>query len=222
MSEFGEQRSVSLPVWQSGLVLAAVAAICTALVALTYGLAKPRIMANEQAHLEQSLRTALAGIAYDRDLTESRTIIPPPHELPGADDAELYRVLAGDSVVAALFVVTAERGFAGPIRLLIGVAADGRVTGVRILSHQETPGIGDYIDQDKSDWVHQFGDRSLASPSPDGWAIKSDGGEFDQLTSASVTPRAVIKAIKETLIYFDENRDTILQPQATDTSEPGQ
>ena len=222
MSEFGEQRAVSPPVWQSGLVLAAVAAVCTALVAVTYGLARPRIMENERAHLEQSLSAALDGIAYDRDLTESRTVFAPPHALPGSDEAEMYRVFAGGTVVAALFAVTAEEGFAGPIRVLVGIASDGRITGVRILRHKETPGIGDYIEQTRSDWVYQFDGRSLGSPGLERWAIKSDGGDFDQLTSASVTPRAVVKAITETLIYFEKNRETILASPAHDNTEANQ
>ena len=83
---------------------------------------------------------------------------------------------------------------------------DGAVTGVRVLEHRETPGLGDRIETTKSDWVLQFDGHSLRDPLPRQWAIKGDGGDFDQLTGASVTPRAIIRAIKETLTYFDANR----------------
>jgi electron transport complex protein RnfG len=111
--------------------------------------------------------------------------------------------------VAALFAVTARDGFSGPIRILVGVEYDGTVTGIRILQHRETPGLGDKIESRRSDWVFQFDGRSISDPPATGWAIREDGGEFDQLTGASITPRAVIKAIRATLLYFDANREQI-------------
>ena len=120
----------------------------------------------------------------------------------------------GDDPVAALFVVSARDGYAGPIRFLVGISMGGSITGVRILEHRETPGLGDRIDVTKSDWVLQFNGHSLQEPEPGQWSIKGDGGAFDQLTGASVTPRAVIKGIKQTLIYFDENRDEIFAAPA--------
>ena len=210
------------PVWQSGVTLAAIAAVCAALVALTWQLTEERIEANRTAWLERSLEPALAGVFFDSEVTESVLIIPPPHELPGKEPAVVYRVYAADAPVAALFVVTARDGYAGPIRLLIGVGMDGSVTGVRVLEHRETPGLGDRIDITKSDWVLQFDGHSLRAPSADGWAIRGDGGEFDQLTGASVTPRAVIKAIRTTLLYFEANTDALfapVQPPIEATSE---
>lgn len=197
------------PVLKSGITLAVIAAICTALVASTYQLTHERIAANEQAWLEQSLQPALSGLFFDSGVSESRVTIPAPHGLPGSEDAVIYRVYSGDSPVAALFVVSARDGYAGAIRLLIGIDIDGIVTGVHVLSHRETPGLGDRIESSKSDWVKQFDGRSLTDPEASGWKIRRDGGDFDQLTGASVTPRAVIKAIRETLSYFDANRDTV-------------
>ena len=132
-----------------------------------------------------------------------------PHELPGNEAAIIYRVYAEERPVAALFVVSARDGYAGPIRLLIGIEMDGSITGVRVLEHRETPGLGDRIETTKSDWVLQFDGHSLQDPEPGGWAIRDDRGDFDQLTGASITPRAIIKAIKETLLYFEENRDEV-------------
>ncbi len=197
------------PVWSGGVTLAVIAAVCTAMVALTWQLTADRIEANKKAWLERSLQPALAGLFFDSPVTESMITIPVPHELPGSDPAIIYRVYAGEVPVAALFVVSARDGYAGPIRLLVGVAMDGTVTGVRVLEHRETPGLGDRIDTLKSDWVLQFDGHSLRDPEPRLWAIRGDGGRFDQLSGASVTPRAVIKAIRETLSYFDTNRDAI-------------
>lgn len=202
---------------RSGLTLAAIAAICAALVAATYQVTKEPIAANKQAFLEQSLQPALANVMFDGNVTESMLVLPAPHGLPGTDDAIIYRVYSEDEPVAALFAVTARNGYAGPIRILLGVRIDGTVSGLRILEHRETPGLGDRIVSTRSDWVFQFEGHALGDPPVEGWALKTDGGEFDQLTGASVTPRAVINALRETLIYFEANRDEIF---AAPTTEP--
>jgi electron transport complex protein RnfG len=202
------------PIWKSGVTLAIVAAFCTSLVALTWQLTADRIEANKKAWLERSLQPALAGLFFDGSVTESMITIPAPHDLPGSEAAIIYRVYANDEPVAALFVVSARDGYAGPIRLLIGVAMDGTVTGVRALEHRETPGLGDRIDVTKSDWITRFDGDSLIDPPPAEWAIKGDGGQFDQLTGASVTPRSVIKAIKSTLTWFEANRVEVFAASA--------
>lgn len=201
---------------KSGLTLAAIAAICTSLVATTYHLTADRIAANDKALLEQSLHPALSDLFYDSGVSESRLVLAPPHDLPGSDEALIYRVYANDEPVAALFVVTARDGFSGPIRILLGVDMDGIVTGIRILKHRETPGLGDKIVATRSDWVQQFPGRSINDPAVTDWAIRRDGGSFDQLTGASVTPRAVVKAMRDTLIYFEANREQIFSAPATE------
>ena len=206
-------------VLRTGVTLAVIAAICTGLVAATYQLTEERIAANEKALLEQSLQPALAGLFYDSSVSESRLVLQPPHELPGNDAAFVYRVYAEDDPVAALFAVTARDGYAGPIRILVGVDMAGVITGVRILQHRETPGLGDRIEASRSDWVFQFDGRSMGDPVPAGWALRIDGGEFDQLTGASVTPRAVINAVRDTLLYFDANREQLFLAETTEVEE---
>ncbi len=207
-------------VLKGGLTLAAIAAICTSLVALTYVSTEEQIAANEKAWLERSLQPALAGLFYDSGVTESKIVIPPPHGLPGSEAAVVYRVYADEEPVAALFVVSARDGYAGPIRILVGIGVDGVISGVHVLEHQETPGLGDRVESTKSDWVKQFDGRSLLDPSDIGWAIKRDGGAFDQLTGASVTPRAIVKAVKETLLYFAAHRDELFAVSSTTQDDP--
>ena len=206
-------------VLKSGVTLAAIGGVCAALVAITYSLTSERIAANEQAWLEKSLEPALAGLTFEGSVSESMLVVRTPHDLPGADDVIIYRVYADEHPVAALFAVTARDGYAGAIRVLIGIEHDGTITGIRILEHRETPGLGDKIVSSRSDWVYQFDGRSLGDPGLEEWAIKRDGGEFDQLTGASVTPRAVIKVAKETLIYFAAHRDEIFSASATEDTE---
>jgi electron transport complex protein RnfG len=201
-------------IMQSGLILAAVAAICTTLVALTFNLTRDRIADNERAFLEQSLTPVLAGKSFDNDLMASALMVPAPHKLPGTENAVIYRALAGDVPVAALFVVTAADGYSGPIKLLIGIDTDGIVLGARAIEHKETPGLGDLIDASRSDWMFQFAGTSLYDPAQTAWAIRRDGGAFDQLTGASITSRAAVNAVNLTLLYFAANRDNIFTTQA--------
>lgn len=202
-----------------GVTLATIAAICTTLVAATYQVTASRITANEQAWLEKSLTPALAGVDYDGSITAAKLVMEPPHDLPGDDAAIIYRAYSGGSPAAALFAVTARGGYAGPIRILVGVDVAGAVTGVRVLEHRETPGLGDGIEESRSDWVHQFDRRSLGDPPLGGWHLQGDGGEFDQLTGASVTPRAIVKAVRETLLYFDANREEIFTMPANSEAQ---
>ena len=210
------------PVWSAGIILAVIAAVCTALVALTYSLTEVRIAENDRAWLEQSLQPALAGVVYDNNLLESTLEIPLPHELPGNEPVLVYRALLEDTPVAALFVVSALNGFSGPIKLLIGIDDGGAITAVRVLKHRETPGLGDFIDSSKSDWIDQFEQKSLSAPDRSLWALQRDGGKLDQVTGASITSRAVVKAVKETLLYFEANRETVFamsNSDATDAAE---
>ena len=204
---------------KSGLTLAAIAAVCTTLVAFTFQLTDERIAANQQAWLERSLQPALAGVSFDSGISESRLTIPSPNALPGSGDAIVYRVYSGDAPAAALFVVSARDGYSGAIKLLVGVDVHGAVSAVHVLEHRETPGLGDLVETGKSDWAKQFRGRSLGDPVAAGWAIRSDGGEFDQLTGATITPRAIVKAVRQTLEYYAENQVVIFAAQTDQASQ---
>lgn len=204
---------------KGGITLALIGAICAAMVATTFMLTRDRIAMNEREWLESSLEPALGNVKFDGGVTDSMLVIRAPHQLPGPDDAIIYRVYANDKPAAALFAVTARDGYAGAIRILLGVEFDGSVTGLRILQHRETPGLGDRIVSSRSDWVFQFDGHSLGDPDVDAWMIKRDGGQFDQLSGASVTPRAVITAVRETMIYFAAHRDEIFSAPATRLDE---
>lgn len=106
---------------------------------------------------------------------------------------------------------TSARGYSGEIQVLLGVDPEGRILGVRVIRHTETPGLGDKIELAKSDWVLAFNGRSLGDPPPERWAVKKDGGVFDQFTGATITPRATVKAVKEGLVLFAAHREEILK-----------
>lgn len=202
-------------VLQSATILAGLAAICTALVAITHDVTKDRILDNQQRFLEESLAPVLEGINYDGRLSESTISIPAPNDLPGRGETTVYRVFADGQPIAAVFVVSARDGYAGPIRLLVGLTAEGAVNRVRVLEHRETPGLGDRIESSKSDWLEQFNGRSLDNPVIDRWEVRKNSGEFDQLSGATVTSRAVVKAVRETLLYFASHKDSVFATAST-------
>ena len=207
-------------VLRTGVTLAIIAAICTALVAATYQSTRDRIAANEKALLERSLQPALAGLVYDSDVTESRVVIQPPHDLPGSDAAFIYRVFNGGEPVAALFVVTARDGYAGPIRLLVGVGADGVVTGLRILEHRETPGLGDKIYKD-ADFVAEF---SALLVDPEIVAVKkgtkTGPNQVDAITGATISAKAVVRIINEAHAEWSDRYPAPGSEPGLEASEP--
>lgn len=192
-----------------GALLAAFAIAGVALVALTWERTAPRIVENERHVLETTLNEVLPADAYDNDLVDDAIEVRDPDLLGTAQPITVYRAYENGEPVAALFTTVAPDGYGGAIRLLVGVHADGSVSGVRVLSHKETPGLGDPIEVERSDWITHFQGRSLENPEPGRWDVKRYGGVFDQFTGATITPRAVVRAVKNTLIYFREHRDEI-------------
>jgi electron transport complex protein RnfG len=108
----------------------------------------------------------------------------------------------------------AVNGYSGDIVLLAGINRDGSLRGVRVVSHRETPGLGDAIELEKSDWIRQFTGRSLTAPPIERWAVQRDGGDFDQISGATITPRAIVAAVRDALLYFEANRDFLLEAPA--------
>jgi electron transport complex protein RnfG len=115
--------------------------------------------------------------------------------------------------VAAIIETNAPDGYNGNIRMLVGIRVDGSLLGVRVTEHQETPGLGDAIDTRKSNWILQFNNLSLSNPAPSNWKVKRDGGAIDQITSATISSRAVTKAVYNTLRYYSEHRDQLFASQ---------
>jgi electron transport complex protein RnfG len=198
------------------LSIAAIAAV--GMVALVHDLAEPQIEASRRAQLLAQLTAVLGDVEYDNDPLQDVIQVRDP-ELLGTDEPlTAHRVRRGGEPVAALLNAVAPDGYAGAIHLLIAIDVQGRVLGVRVLDHRETPGLGDPIEERRSDWIHGFDGRSLGQPPPDRWQVRKDGGDFDQFTGATVTPRAVVRAVRNTLTWFARHRDELFAaPAATGT-----
>jgi electron transport complex protein RnfG len=122
----------------------------------------------------------------------------------------IYRARKGDQVTGVAYEIFGT-GYAGEIRLMMGVDADGKVLGVRALAHKETPGLGDKIEVKKTDWIEHFTGLSLGNPPEERWKVKKDGGQFDQFAGATITPRGVVKAIKGGLDFFAQNKTRLTE-----------
>lgn len=195
---------------RAALLLAAAAIVTVGVVAIVNDLARPRIEANERAQRVAQLAEVLGGTRYDNDLLRDVVTVRDAERLGTDELLPVYRATLAGHPVAAIVTTVAPDGYAGSIRLLVGIGADGQLLGVRVVAHRETPGLGDAIDERKSTWVDGFRGRSLVNPALDRWHVKKDGGDFDQFTGATVTPRAVVRAVRNALLYFDANRAALL------------
>ena len=127
-----------------------------------------------------------------------------------------------DGVPTTLILpVVAPEGYSGPIRLIVGIDISGAIKGVRVIEHKETPGLGDKIDLKKSDWILSFEGKSLLNTANEQWFVKKDGGEFDQLTGATITPRAIVKAVHQALIFYRDNQSVLLSTQTEMPQQTG-
>jgi electron transport complex protein RnfG len=194
----------------SALLLALFGVAGAGLVALVFDNTEERIEANIRAQLLKSLNEIMPSERYDNDIANDTTQIWNADLNPGKGTT-IYRARKNGKPVAALFNITAAGGYGGPIRLLVGINHDGSLAGVRVVEQHETPGLGDKIEPEKSDWLQGFVGKSLDNPNVQNWKVKRDGGAFDQFTGATITPRAVVKGIKNTLLYYSENSDAVFE-----------
>jgi electron transport complex protein RnfG len=193
------------------LLVTAVAAASTALVTASWDFSAERIAANERAVLLANLSSVLDPTLVGRDLDPVLIDALDPERLGSDLPIDVFVTVDGTTPLAAIFASVAPDGYNAPIHLLVGISvATGQVTGVRAVMHRETPGLGDQIDIAKSGWILQFNGRSAGDPEAAGWALVRDEGVFDSITGASVTPRAVVRAVHNTLLYFEAHREELL------------
>ena len=199
---------------------AALAAAAFYAVHAAYDWSDERIAANERARVVARLNSVLEPALRGRDLTTTLLAITDP-ELLGADGPiDVFVLTDRGAPMATVFATVAPHGYNAAIDLLIGVAPIGTVTGVRVVRHRETQGLGDAIDTAKSDWMLQFDSKALTAPPLELWAVDQDKGSFDVISGATVTSRAVVAAVKNTLLYFERHRDE-LYARAAETAARG-
>ncbi len=200
----------------------AIAVSAAMLVTGSYEISHERIEENRQARLLRTLHQVLDPASHDNELAQTRRAVRDLELLGSSDPMDVFIATREGRPVAALISSVAPRGYSGPIHLLTGIAVDGTITGVRVTSHSETPGLGEAIEIQKSDWIRGFEGTSLSAPPPDGWAVGQDSGRFDAITGATVTPRAVVDGVKSTLLYFQRHKDELFSEPPGSSSSVGE
>ena len=202
------------PVMRSGFLLGLIALIGTSLLAGVNELTYERILEQEKRRVLEQLSGIVPLASYNNNLLEDTIEVSDETYFRNPEPVTVYRARMDGEPVAALMTVTAPDGYNGDINLLIGIDPAGAVLGVRVVSHRETPGLGDPIEIERSDWILGFNQKSLLNPQQGGWAVKRDGGVFDQFTGATISPRAVVKTVHSTLLYFDAHRQSLFEAPA--------
>ncbi|PWQ94005.1 electron transport complex subunit RsxG [Leucothrix arctica] len=194
----------------SGITLGLFALVGVVLLVVVQWFTKDQIIENQRQTKLQRLQEVVPASLYDNDMLA--TISQQSLALKGLGSvANIYTAKQGDDVTAIVYEVVSTQGYSGPINLLVAVDQQGALTGVRVVTHKETPGLGDKIDTNKSDWILEFVGKSLENPTEALWKVRKDGGEFDQFTGATITPRAVVNAVREVLkfhqVYYEASNN---------------
>lgn len=198
---------------RTALALTAFAAAGATLLSGAYGLTEPSIAASIRAAKMQLVAQTLPEGDYDNDPVGDTVALPTDPLLGLKHPGQAYIAYRDGAPVAVALEVIAPDGYSGEIRLLVGIRADGRLVGVRVTGHRETPGLADFIEIGKSPWIRQFEGKSLASPDIGRWKVRKDGGAFDSMAGATITPRAIVKATRKALEYFAANKPSLLPEQ---------
>ncbi len=189
-----------------------------ALVAFSYQATITQIKTNEREALLRTLTALVPVNTYDNDLfTDVKEMYS--EELGIENNLTVHIARKSNKPIAAILTPTAPDGYNGRINMLVAINYAGVLIGVRVVSHKETPGLGDKVDLLRSKWVLGFNGHSLLDPTENGWKVKRDGGVFDQFTGATITPRAVVKTVHKTLRYYWDNRDKIFELKQVDKPE---
>lgn len=187
------------------MLLGGMATLASAMLVLGDMQTRDDIALRRAEDLKASLSQVIPADLHDNDLLDDVIEL----DNGGREPLKIYRARQGGTVTAMAYEVVGY-GYSGAITSVMGIDAEGNVLGVRVVAHAETPGLGDKIEVNKDDWIYSFNGRSLGNPDEAGWAVKKDGGIFDQFSGATITPRAVVKSVHEGLQFYTDHKTEIL------------
>ncbi len=193
---------------RTGLTLGLCVLVAIIALTLAHSLTRERIEKVRQQWLLQGLMDVLPEGPFDSDPLNSVQMVT-ALELGNDEAHAIYTIYRNSAPAGAVLSIVAPDGYNGDINLLVGVDADGQITGVRVSEHRETPGLGDRIEYSRSDWITSFDGQSLSSSNPGDWAVRKNGGRYDAFTGATITPRAVINAVHRALQWYAEHRQEL-------------
>lgn len=213
------RRTMAKASFITAMNLLAFAMVGTIILALVYEYTKAPIAASETQARLSLISQIVPEPMYDNDIMDQQLLID-PHPLLGTQKQTVaYRAQQNGRPTAVVLQAVAPDGYSGKIKLILAVRVDGTLSGVRVVSHLETPGLGDFIDISKSDWITVFKGLSLSSTDEDDWQVEKDGGRFDHMAGATVTPRAVVKAVHKALQYFETHKQQLLTAPVVEVNE---
>ncbi|HIF9204049.1 TPA: electron transport complex subunit RsxG [Photobacterium damselae] len=195
---------------KNGGILALFALLATGLVAITHLLTEGRIAKQQEIELMDILNQVVPAQSHDNVLYKSCTLVKDFPRLGTNDSEPAYIATKDGKPVGIAIQAIAPDGYSGAIKLIVGLNMDGVVTGVRVLQQNETPGLGDKIETSVSNWIYSFNGKKVKGENDPAWHVRKDGGEFDQFTGATITPRAVVKSVKNVSLFWDQNKEKIL------------
>lgn len=201
----------SRSVLRNSLTLGLFAIFTVGVIAFIQQATSERIAAEQQRMQMRALNEIVPDDQHDNDLLQDSFPIADQALLRLPAPAAAWRARQNGQVTAVILPAVTMDGYSGRIDLLVGIRANGQLAGVRVVNHRETPGLGDKLELAKGDWILSFDGKSLSVPAPRGWAVRKDGGTFDQFVGATITPRAVVQAVHNALRYFEQHRAELLQ-----------
>ena len=203
---------------RGAIFLVAAAMAAAALLAWLDAVTSARIANNELELRLAALRSVLPADAYDNEPHLDAILVTDAALLGDAKPLPVYRARLEAEPTAVVLTAVAPNGYTGDIRLLIGIDIDGHVLAARVAEHRETPGVGDAIETEKSDWILGFSGLQSENPLAPEWVLDKDGGDFDGITGATVTSHAVVSAVRNAVVYFNANRELLLAAAPTTAS----
>ena len=212
MTQETQEKPTSLldAVRRSGLGISLFAILSAGIIAITQVNTKEQISANQAEAAARAL-FEIYPASIDPELYQHQLQLP-ADTLGHSAEQSAYQAIEADQVSGVILPVRSPEGYSGDIDLLVGVNRDSSIKGVRVVAHRETPGLGDNIELAKSDWILSFNGQSRTGNDDPRWAVRKDGGQFDQFTGATITPRAIVDATAAALDYFEANRTLLLTP----------
>ena len=202
-----QRRSLAV----SAATLAIIAAVLTVGLVSIANLTRDRIARSQQAWIKQHLDALVAPQSYDNDPLSDTLEVTAPELLGTAAPVTIYRMRKAGAPVAVAVRSIAPDGYRGPLELLVAIAPDGTLVGVQVIRHDETPGLGDAFENRDAAWLERFRGLSLSNPPQQQWTVRRDGGDFDAFTGATITPRAIVKAVRRTLEFYRGNEQRLFQ-----------
>ena len=180
--------------------------VASAALSISYFLTKTPIEESDARAKRMFLNQVVPSNLYDNNLVKDTISVEPNPLIGNKKNIDIYRAKKNNQVVAVIVETIAPDGYSGEIKTLVGVSQKDKILGVRVITHKETPGLGDYIEVDKSHWIKNFDLKSLDEMGEKEWAVKKDGGDFDYVSGATITARAVVKSTYKSLLYVKENK----------------